>query len=246
MAEATGAVGAANAVASLFNTTLTWFEYVYIAKDTPLRLQSLILQLDNAQLRLSRWGVAAGLGGARIVDGTSALDHLALDERQQKIAIETFKLICARFEKCQNICHTFRKGKTEDDPEVKRLEQPPSQVRWASGNKYLHETMQNIVGERKNKIRVHRRLKFAIYDEKHLQELVKDINGHIDLLHQNFPLPDDTDAMNKQGQQTKREMTELLSVMETLGTAIQGSDKLLGSAIGVILEQKASAHASLP
>lgn len=243
MAEA---IGAAEGVAGLFNTALTWFDYVYIARDTRPRLQSLILQLDNAQLRLSRWGVAAGLGGARIEDGISAIDSLALDERQQSIAIETFNLICARFEKCQKICHAFRKGKTEDDPEVKSLEQSLSQVRWTTGNKYLHETMRNIVGDRKNKISVHRRAKFAIYDEKHLQELVKDINDHIDLLHTNFPLPDDKDAMKRQSQQTKHEMTQLLSVMETLSSAIQGRDELLGSAIGVILEQKASAHASLP
>lgn len=240
------AIAAANGVAGLFNTALTWFEYVYIAKDTRPKLQSLILQLDNAQLRLSRWGMAAGLGGARIEDDISALNSLALDERQQSIAIETFKFICARFEKCQEICHTFRGGKTEDDPEVERLEQPLSKVRWTSGSKYLHETMRNIVGDRKNRISVHRRAKFAIYDEKHLQELVKDINDHIDSLHKIFPLSDDTDALNRQSQQTKHEMTELLSIMETLSSAIQGRDELLGSAIGVILEQKASVHASLP
>lgn len=246
MAEAIGAVGAANAVASLFNTALTWFEYVYIAKDTIPRLQSLVLQLDNAQLRLSRWGEAAGLGGDSIEDGISALDTLALDQRQQSLAIETFKLICARFQKCQEICLPFRKGKTEDDPDVVKVEKSPSQVLRTSGNKYLHERMQNIVRGRKNKISVGRRAKFAIYDEKHLRELIKDINDHIDLLHQNFPLSDDTDTINKQTEQTKHEMTELLSVMKTLSDACQGHDELLGSAIGVILEQKASAHASLP
>ncbi|KAF9872029.1 hypothetical protein CkaCkLH20_10366 [Colletotrichum karsti] len=238
MAEA---IGAANGVASLFNTTLAWFEYVYIAKETGSRLQSLILQLDNAQLRLSRWGEAAGLSGTHVEDEESASDSLVLNGEQKKVAISTFNFICSRFEKCEKICHAFRNGKTENDPKVKELETPLSRARWSPANKYLHETMRRIVEGRKNKIGVLRRAKFAIYDENHLKELVKDINDHIDSLYKIFPLPDDTFSLDKQTQQTKHEMTELLSVMEMLGSTVQSRDKLLGSAIGVILNQKASA-----
>ncbi|KAG8166684.1 hypothetical protein KVR01_002373 [Diaporthe batatas] len=231
-------IAAANGVAGLFNTLLAWFEYVYIAKEAHSRLQSIILQLDGAQLRLSRWGEAAGLDDISIEDESFKLDSLVLDEHQQSIAIETFKFICARFEECQKICLDARGDKTEDDPEVEKREKSLSGIHWTPKNKYLHDTMRKIVSKRKNKIGVVPRIKFAIYDEKHLQDLINHINDHIDSLYKIFPLPDDTAALDRQSKLTKHEITELLSVMETLGAAIRGRDELLGSAIGVILDQK--------
>lgn len=66
-AKMTGAaegIGAANGTAGLFNTAITWFDYINVAKQADTRLESLLVKLDNAQLRLTRWGKAMGLTGS--------------------------------------------------------------------------------------------------------------------------------------------------------------------------------------
>jgi hypothetical protein len=54
--KTTGAeiISAASGIAGLFTTTITWFDYIYVARKAAPRLQSLIVKLGSAQLRLTR------------------------------------------------------------------------------------------------------------------------------------------------------------------------------------------------
>jgi hypothetical protein len=45
-------ISAASGIAGLFTTTITWFDYIYVARKAAPRLQSLIVKLGSAQLRL--------------------------------------------------------------------------------------------------------------------------------------------------------------------------------------------------
>ncbi|EQB58341.1 hypothetical protein CGLO_01429 [Colletotrichum gloeosporioides Cg-14] len=199
------AVGAVSGAATLFNTAVTCFDY----------------------LRLTRWGEAAGLSDANIVDDESIrfTGSFMLNEEEERRAVAIFTVICSRFDECQKACLGFRGGRREDDPKVKEVETPLSGAPWLPMNKYLHDTMRKISEGRKNKISPLRKVKFAIYDEKHLRDLLKDINDHIDTLYQIFPLSDDAETLEKQDRQTKYEMSQLLSVLESLGNAIKGRDK---------------------
>jgi hypothetical protein len=61
-------------LAGLFNNAIDWFQYIYIAKQCGPRLQTHLLKLDNAELRLTRWGDAVGLSGPAIEDDRSLED----------------------------------------------------------------------------------------------------------------------------------------------------------------------------
>ncbi|KAL4767296.1 hypothetical protein BDW60DRAFT_220626 [Aspergillus nidulans var. acristatus] len=211
-------ISAASGIAGLFTTTITWFDYIYVARKAAPRLQSLIVKLGSAQLRLTRWGQAVGLTGSDIEDEESlkSSGSFPLDEEQENQAIRTFRIL------------------SEDDPEVKANEIKPfgqDGFKWSTMHRYLHETMQKIVHERRNKMSVPRLFKFAIYDEKHLEKLVKDINDHIDALYQIYaPSASDEEEAGKQ------EMDKLLKVMRELRSASE-RDPVMNTAVKNILDQ---------
>lgn len=233
-------IGAASGIAGLFTTTITLFDYIYVAKKAAPRLQSLIVKLGSGQLRLTRWGQAVGLTGSDIEDEESlkSSGSFKLDEEQENQAIRTFRILVTLFEESRKICHNERNGKSEDDPEVKANEIKPfghqDGFKWSAMHRYLHETMQKIVHERRNKMSVPRLFKFAVYDEKHLEKLVKDINDHIDALYQ-IHTPSASDE-EEAGQQ---EMDKLLKVMRELQSASE-RDPVMSTAVKNILHQSVS------
>lgn len=85
-------IGAASGLASFFNTAIASFDYILVAKEAATRLQSLLVQFDSVQLRLTRWGKAAGIAGLEVQDGKSIKESgsFQLDEEREKQAIETF------------------------------------------------------------------------------------------------------------------------------------------------------------
>jgi hypothetical protein len=115
-------IGAAAGVAGLYNTAITWFDHIYIAKQAAPRLQSLLVKLDNAQLRLTRWGKAAGLTGRRITDEESVKNSYSfqLDEEQERQAIQTFETVATIFEECQNFVTLNAKARVAATPASKR------------------------------------------------------------------------------------------------------------------------------
>jgi hypothetical protein len=154
---------------------------------------------------------------------------------ERALAEKTFRIILQKFEACQKICHSYRKGKKEDDPSVRENEVKPFGPQWDPMRRYLHQVMQGISYGRRNKVSPLRKAKFAIYDEKHLIELTKDINDLTNQLYDLFPPPEDTQA-----QLSKGELEKLIDVLRELETVAKDSDPTLASAVQHILNQKVS------
>ncbi|KAJ6445186.1 LysM domain-containingprotein [Purpureocillium lavendulum] len=228
---AIGAIG----LTGLFNNAIDWFEYVYIAKQCVPRLQAHLLKLDNAQLRLTRWGDAVGLCGPQI-ENDDSLEYsgsFPLDTNQKAQAERIFRTILRKFEACQKICHGYRQGKDEADPSVRDNEIKPFGPGSDPMRSYLHQKMRNMSYRRRNKVSPFQKAKFALYDEKHLIELIKDINGFIDELYGLFPPPKE-----KQAELSKRELDELTDVLRELGTVVKVYDPSLASAVQYLLNQE--------
>jgi hypothetical protein len=230
-------IGAVSGLAGLFNTTITWFDYILVAKQAAPRLQSLLVKLDAAQLRLTRWGKAAGLTGLRIEDEESlkSSESFQLDEQQEQQAIRTFRTVAALFEECQKLCHRERNGKGEDDPGVRENEISPFGTvgpNWNPMHRYLHGKMRDIADGRRNKVSVAQRVKFAIYKKEHLERFIKDINDHIDELYKIYEPPKEKESALGKG-----ELVELLEVVKELAIA-SDRDPVVHSAVRNILNQE--------
>lgn len=61
--EPTGLAVGIIALAGLFNNAVDCFEYVQLGRSFGTNFQTSLFKLDNARLRLSRWGQAVGLSG---------------------------------------------------------------------------------------------------------------------------------------------------------------------------------------
>ncbi|KAL6230702.1 hypothetical protein BDW75DRAFT_221917 [Aspergillus navahoensis] len=120
MTGAVEAMGAASGLANIFNTAITWFDYVLVAKQAAPRVQSLLVKLDNAQLRLTRCGKEAGLTGSQIEDNKSLKDSTSfrLDKSQEDQAIRIFQKVVTTFDERQKLCHSERNGMNNNDPDV--------------------------------------------------------------------------------------------------------------------------------
>ncbi|KAJ4299792.1 hypothetical protein N0V90_005038 [Kalmusia sp. IMI 367209] len=227
-------IGAVKGLAGLFNTTITWFDYIQVSKRAAVSLQSLFVKLDAAQMRLSRWGQAVGLTGSEIEDEDSIKNSgsFSLDEEQERHAIQTFLTVGKLFEECQKLC---QKGKTTDDTVVNQDEIRPFNAAapfWNPMHRYLHIKMQDIIAGRKNKINVKTRIAFAIYKREHLENLIKDIDDHIDKLYKIYTPPAEV-----QGDLGKAELSVLLQVVTELCLASK-RDSVIHSAVNNILEIK--------
>ncbi|KAJ5250504.1 hypothetical protein N7489_000914 [Penicillium chrysogenum] len=61
MAEAAGFAIGVVSLATTFDNFIGCFEYIHLGKAFGADFQDCLLRLDNARLRLSRWGEAVGL-----------------------------------------------------------------------------------------------------------------------------------------------------------------------------------------
>ncbi|KAH9427464.1 hypothetical protein MCOR02_012096 [Pyricularia oryzae] len=228
-------IGAASGLASLFNTAIASFDYILVAKQAATRLQSLLVQLDSAQLRLTRWGEAAGIAGSEVEDEDSMKrsGSFQLNENEEKQAIRTFLAVSTLFEECQKICH----GERKKDSSTTTNEIVPfdnGSGNWNLTYRYLHRQMQGIVNSRRNKVSVAQGVKFAFYQKKHLEDFIKDINCHIDNLYKIYDPP--ADGLVKL---SKAELVKILEVVGELGVASK-NDPILSSAVETIIKQEAS------
>lgn len=73
MAEAAGLTSGVVALAGLFDNTVECFEFVQLGRNFGKNFQTSQLKLDNARLRLSRWGKSWGLSDN--IQDTQSLDN---------------------------------------------------------------------------------------------------------------------------------------------------------------------------
>jgi len=193
----------------LFNNAIDWFHYVHITKNYTPRLQTLILKLDDAHLRLARWGDAAGLSGDidEFPDQASRSDfRISNDPSVNAKVKQRLILFHEQFEKCKNDSHLAKKSQ----PPVEEID--PARVYDRNPTRgFLHEKFRVLVQHLKNNATVVKKGKFAIYDEKNLTDLIDSIMGIIDGLYILVPIHEgDFDRL------IKREIEEFKQVFTVL------------------------------
>jgi len=225
MAEIAGVVLTGVGLASLFNNAIDWFEYIYIGKNFGPRFRASLLRLDNARLRLSRWGDAVGLSGG--VDDATISNSSNWTETEKHQAEQTLRVILEHFDAAKKISVNFRHSKTQEDPSVREND---VKTDLDPMGQFLHDKMRNLSIRRQNRTSLFKKARFAIYDEKHLAELINKISSLTDELIKLFPPKED-----QQQQLCKGEMAEFTDSFRVLSAAAKGQDELLTTAIDQIL-----------
>ncbi|KAF1960185.1 hypothetical protein CC80DRAFT_438777 [Byssothecium circinans] len=180
--EAGGLAVGLVALAGLFNNAVDCFEFVQLARNIGKDFQTDLLKLDNAGLRLSRWGKAAGLSGQ--VANAQSLRSTILSTEDIPKAEELLGQVLELFKDAERESGKFKSQAAAGDSSLLVVD---TQADVDSDHRTLHEKMRELSIERKNNTPLQQKVKWALYKKKYFERLIADIIELVDDLIKTFP-----------------------------------------------------------
>jgi hypothetical protein len=182
MAEAAGLAVGVIALASLFNSTVECFEFVQLGRAFGKNYQTSQLKLDNARLRLSRWGKSLGLDDD--LRDTVSLEGRFGSEAAIKHADSLLGQVLDLFAEAEGVSNKY-KSRTKPGDGSLVLCNPQTDLDPAMAQ--LHHKMRQLAIERQNRSGLRQKAKWALYQEKQFGRLIEDITELVDSLVDLFP-----------------------------------------------------------
>jgi hypothetical protein len=234
MAETAGLVVGVVALAGLFNNTVECFEFVQLGRTFGKSFQTSQLKLDNARLRLSRWGKSLDLDDD--VRDTVSLQGRFGSAANVKHAEALLGQIVELFAEAEGVSNKY-KSRTEPQDGSLVVYNPQTDLDPAMAK--LHEKMRQLAIERQNRSDVRQKAKWALYQEKQFRRLIEDITELVSDLDDLFPAT----------QQSQRDLCDIeVSTigegegMSALREIAANQDKLLEQAITKATENAERSH----
>lgn len=212
-------------LAALFDNAVNCFEYIQLGRAFGKNYQVSLLKLDNARLRLSRWGKAVGLG-CDVENTRSLQSRIAAPSPEVKQAEAILGQIVDLFLVAEGVSNKFKTRVSSNDTklvlydEKKDMEPVP---------RLLHEQMRELSISRQKGTSFLKKAKWALYEEKQFKRLIEDITELVNALVELFPA----------AQATQKQLCEI--EVQTIGTAQSlpvlkevvagGQDKFLEAAV---------------
>lgn len=210
------------ALAGLFNNALDSFEYIQLGQNFGTNFQTSLLQLDIARLQLSRWGQAVGLNGD--LEELQSLQKAKVQEEDISKAESVLGQIMELFARAEKISAKYKHFVETDNPTLAVLD---VQTDMDDIGRSLHEKIRKLCIERQKNTSLRRKVKWALYEEKHFKSLIENINNLVGALPEMFP------AVKQQ--QLKLCEIEVSAIdtdnLSILARIIQSQDKDLEAAI---------------
>ncbi|OCK91498.1 uncharacterized protein K441DRAFT_664799 [Cenococcum geophilum 1.58] len=182
MAEAAGLAASVIALAGLFNNTVECFEFIQLGRNFGKNFQTSQLKLDNARLRLSRWGCSLGLND-NIQDVQSLQDCFGSRQNIDQ-ADALLGQILDLFGEAEGISDKYKSRIKADDDSL-AICNPQTDLEPAIAD--LHNTMRQLSIERQNRTGLRQKAKWALYEEKRFRRLIEDVIELVNDLVELFP-----------------------------------------------------------
>jgi len=170
------------ALAGMFNNAVDCFEFVQLGRNIGKDFQTDLLKLDNARLRLSRWGKAAGLSG-QVANAQSLISTMLSTEDIPK-AEKLLGQVVELFEDAERVSRKFKSQAAAGDSSLLVVD---AQADVDPDRRTLHEKMRDLSIQRKNKTPLRQKVKWALYEKKYFERLIADIIELVDSLVETFP-----------------------------------------------------------
>lgn len=182
MAEAAGLAGGVIALAGLFNNAVECFEFIQLGRNFGTNFQTSQLKLDNARLRLSRWGNSLGLNGN--ISDTQALQAWFISTQNVSHAEALLGQILELFAEAEGVSIKYKNHTATEDS---RLTVYDPQTDFVPAMAALHNKMRQLSIERQNRTGLRQKARWALYEEKYFRRLLEDVTGLITSLVELFP-----------------------------------------------------------
>ena len=220
------------ALAGTFNNAIDCFEYIRLGRAFGTNFQTSLLKLDNARLRLSRWGESVGLNNdfsnahnVRLATGPP--EDVATAER-------VLSQITGLFANAEGISTKYKNRSGEVEWNIATLD---SATDMEPVGQLLHEKMRSLSIKRQNSTPLRQKVQWALYEEKHFKRLIEDITDLVSDLVQLFPA-----AREEQRRLCRTEVSEISSrdCLRTLKEIAALQDVELNRAVVETLQSEAS------
>lgn len=176
--EAAGLAIGTLSLAGLFNNAVDCFEFVKLGRDFGKDFGTNQLQLDNARLRLTRWGAIV-----HVQENEGSLPPAELEQ-----ARKTIEEIIFLFTQAKEVSEKFKK---EAGPAIELAAYDPN-TDMESQMLVLHERMRSLAQARQKKVGLIRKTKWALYERGHFMALLESIRTLLDDLEKIAPAGRDT------------------------------------------------------
>ena len=171
-------------LAGAFTACIDCFEYVQLGRQFGQDYGKCILKLDAARLRISRWGVAMGLGP----EPHARPEISASDE---ELAQSLLEQIQQSFEDAERISERFKKHTSTRNPDSDDLLVYNSTSDVDPEYKRLHLTMRELALKRQKGTSIRKKTAWALYEKKRFTGIIEDVVGFTDELLSLFPATQD-------------------------------------------------------
>jgi hypothetical protein len=224
--EAGGLAVGIVALTGLFNNAVDCFEYVQLGRSFGTNFQTSLLKLDNARLRLSRWGQAVGLSGE--LEDVRSLQEATVQKEDISKAERVLGQILELFADAEGISAKYKRSVQLDDASLAILD---VHADMDAVGQSLHNKMRKLCIKRQNRTPLRQKVKWTLYEEKHFKRLIEDIIDLVNALLEVFPA-----VKQEQLKLCEIEVSEIaLETLSALMDIAQTQDKDLEAAISAAI-----------
>ena len=214
-------------LAGAFNNAVNCFRFVRLGQAFEADFTTCVIQLDLANLRLTRWGNAVGLSEVNDEDGSPSL-NVNCAEGDVATATKALQHIAQLFNNAQTATNKISGEKAYEHTD-----------RLVGDDRELHSRLENLSLSRLSKVKgtAKAKTKWALYKQAEFSSLIKSIVDTISQLESTIK------PQQNQVEETSR--TELTSIMEgntnrlnVLAEVVERIDTSLAAAIAKVQSEQ--------
>ncbi|KGO68022.1 Het-s, C-terminal [Penicillium italicum] len=214
--EIFGATASAIGVAALFSNCVDCFEYIQIGRQLGQSFERCQIKLDVARTRLGRWGQAVGIDSDPRFTADTVNDEVS---QQVHGLLEEIMLL---FQAVQKSSKRYElKTPREDLACFANAEMRPE-------FRKVHGRLKAIANQRQRQTSVVKKARWALYDGKNLDKLVREIVEFVDALEKLVP---PVEAVQRQLSLMELEEVEDESSLLVLRDAAVDTDSILSETV---------------
>ena len=173
-------------LAGVFTACIDCFDYVQLGRQFGQDFGKCLLKLDTAKLRMSRWGVAVGLG-----PGPHLMPQISVSDEERRLANSLLEQILESFEDAERISERFKKHTLMQNTNSNELLVCDATSDLDSNFQHLHLTMRELAHKRQKGTSIRRKTVWALYEKKRFEGMIDDVTTFINRLVDLFPATQD-------------------------------------------------------
>lgn len=173
-------------LAGAFTTCVDCFEYIQLGRQFRQDYGKCLLKLDTAKLRMSRWGVAMGLGLE-----PHLTPQISVSDEEMRLAQSLLEQILESFEDAERISERFKKYTSMQNTNPNALLICNATSDLDSNYQRLYLTMRELAYKRQKGTSIRKKTVWALYEKKRFEGMIEDVTSFISRLVDLFPATQD-------------------------------------------------------